>query len=189
MQAAVPTPAALTRVSTDETGRRVLSIRTYPGFDAVDYSHYAIFEYRNFIFEYTVDSTVKERFCLGERLSYLVDTTLAGKGWYHFTFRQVEVRNEQGKVIAVGMFVERKPDIIYGDEDLRHPDEVAPPLLSEKFNNPAPSTEQDGEELEDGADHEDRVNLEDQRSSPNGDQFEDLNDDDFDAMEDATDGE
>ena len=170
-------PPVLTRVTTDGTGRRVLSIRTSPGFDPAEFAAYAIFQYRNFVFEYTRESTIKDRVWVGDHLRYQVDTTLASRGWYYTTEGQREVRNSLGEVIATGMFVERNDDTIYGDEDLRRPDEVKPlDFLQQHVRARSPM-------------EEDEDDSENQRSPSSGENAEDLNDNDFDATEDAIDGE
>ena len=107
------TTTAAAAVAVDDTQQQqpkqlIVRLRTLPGFDPDGYSEYGVYQHQNFMFSYVRRATVSERVLLWEQLIRQVDRRLDAAvdqdepldPQRHF------IRNERGKVVATGNFVD-----------------------------------------------------------------------------------
>jgi hypothetical protein len=89
-----------------------ITLRTFPGFDPEDYSAYGEYQYENFMFAFAQASTVKERVLISDTLVTKIDAELdaAVANEEILDARTQLIRNKQGKVVAVGNFVDLNSD-------------------------------------------------------------------------------
>jgi hypothetical protein len=86
----------------------IVRLRTLPCFDPDDFSAYNVYQHENFMFSYVSRSTVSERVRLREQLIQQVNRRLdaaAHKDKLLSSKRQL-IRNERGRVVATGNFVD-----------------------------------------------------------------------------------
>ena len=89
-----------------------LDIGGIPGFDPDDYSIYNQYQHENFMFSFTPQSTVKERVQIGDTLIRQVDARLnKAIDRKNVLYSETQlIRNQQGKVIVKGNFVDLNSD-------------------------------------------------------------------------------
>jgi hypothetical protein len=91
----------------------VVTLRTLPHFDPEDYSAYGVYQHENFMFSFKPNSAVKERVLISDPLISQVDTKLDAAiddGSQLLDGRRQFIRNERGRIVATGNFVDLRSD-------------------------------------------------------------------------------
>jgi hypothetical protein len=91
----------------------IVTLRTFPNFDPEDYSAYGVYQHENFMFSFKPNSTVKERVLISNQLVSQVDTKLDAAiedGSLLLDGRRQFIRNERGRIVATGNFVDLRSD-------------------------------------------------------------------------------